>query len=1019
MNHFKQFIHRPVYIWILIFFLVCGGFWSLLKMPIDYFPGLNYPLINVISQYPGVSPEDIEILMTRPIENELRTIRGIHRISSISSTGISQVTVEFSQGYDILTGRQLVSSAVSRLSGRLPEGVHPVIDNLGSRMQQIIGYTITNSGLSEIKLRQIVEYRLVPALYNVAGIARIEVFGGQRPAFVVEPDINALNRFHLSITDIWNLLKENNINVSGRYFENYHLDIPVRGVGQVRTLEDLRSLFVKTGIGGIPVYLKDIANIYLGSLPEHYIVKSNHHPAVAIHIQKESGFSTVEVTKSVDREIQRLQHILPEQSEIHKFYDQSEILTESMKGVRNEIWIGAILAIGILYFFLRRFSPTIIVALTIPLALFAALILMRISGYTLNMMTLAALTLSIGMVVDDSIIVMENIERCRLHGKTDDQAVFTGTREILGADISGTLTTIVVFVPLLFLSGFLGDIVLPFGMTISYTLLASLVLSLTVIPVLMQRSRPYITEHYKPPKFIPAFIRWNERWFNLAMRRKKGVFAVLTAVLLISALAAFLLNPVGLMPSIDEGALLVEYITRPGISLTESSVISDQLIREILKHPGVDNVYLKIGTPEDTYYIEDVNRGELLIKLKEKHQRKDTAEEILDFLKRTFSEMPGVVFLLHHPTQEKIDESFSGLPAFFGITVSGDNLDSLIVLSEKVETIAQETQGLNNIINNARFVVPQIEVIPNRPKLAYHGLSVEQFMRQMALAFRGEVVSYFIEEQIPVAIFLRMPESQRRDLEDLKSFPIRTGHGVSAPISEFAEIQYRNILPAITHLNSQREITIVGEVEGNLWKIVRHLKSKFEQLRFPAGYSVQIRGQYEMLIRSFKQFVFVILSAVVLIYLILYVQFQSFWQPFVILLKIPLDCIGVFIALLITRQSFNISVAIGLLTVIGVGVNNSIVLVDKVNRLQREQGLKYREALHEAVHLRARPIMMTSFTTIFALLPAAIGMGIGSRIHQPFAITLIGGMLTGLFFSLNVIPALYEGVGKLVRKLQA
>ena len=1016
MTLYNKFIQRPAYAVMTMILLTAAGFWSLSRMPIDYFPGLNYPLINVITQYPGVSPEDIEMLITRPIENELQTIRGIRRTSSISSSGISQVTVEFSQGYNLLEARQLVSAAISRLSGQLPDRVNPLIDNLGSRMQQIVGYTITNPNMPQTKLRQLIEYRFVPALRNVSGISRIEVFGGLRQAFVVEPDLNELNRLNLSMTDIFIILRDNNINVSGHYLEKYHLDIPIRGVGQVQTLDDLRSLWIKTGVNDLPIFLKDVARISSGYLPEHYIVQSNNRPAVAINIQKQDGYSTLKVAKEVDQEIKQLKSLLPPGSEIRKFYDQSEILDESMTGVKNEIWMGAILAILVLFFFLRRLSPTVIVALTIPLALFTALTLMDFSGYSLNMMTLAALTLSIGLVVDDSIIVMENIER-HLESRTPSmQAVITGTRQILGADVSGTLTTMIVFVPLVFLTGFLGQLIVPFGLTIGYTLLASLIISLTVIPVLMKWKGGLDRNRKEPPHFVSAFIRWNDRRFYMAVKHKIRTFVCLACVFLILASATLLFNSARLMPVLDEGSILIEYIMRPGVSLNESSLMAKKLVDEIRKLPDVDNVYLKIGSPENTYYIEEVNKGELLAKLKDKHQRQKNADEIMAVLRNKFSTVSGVVFLFHHPTQEKIDESFSGLPAFFGVTITGDNLDSLVSLSKKVEAVAENTKGLSNVVNNAKYIVPLIEVLPIRPRLAYYSLSVEELMNQMSMAFRGKIVSQFIKEQTPVAIFLRLPEKQRKNIEDLRSLPIKTGNGQTLPLEQLATVQYRSVLPSITHLNSQREVTLIAEIEGNIWNIIYRLKSKLEELHFPDGYIYQIRGQYQILLQSLKQFGLVIFLAVVLVYLILYLQFNSFWQPFVILLKIPLDFIGVFIALLITRQSLNISVAIGILTVVGVSVNNAIVLVDMTNKLRKTEGLLHRDALLKAVHNRTRPIMMTGFTTIFALLPAAIGMGIGSKIHQPFAITLIGGMITGIFFSLNVIPALYEAFGRFERK---
>lgn len=1014
----QNFIQKPAYSVLLILFLFSAGLWGVRKLPVNLFPGLNYPLINVITQYSGISTEDMELLVTNPIENELQGIRGVRRTSSISTIGISQVTVEFSQGYDLLAARQLVSAALSRIAGQLPVGVNPVIDNLGSRIQQIIGYTFINTNIPQSHLRQVIRYHFIPGLHSVPGISRIDIMGGKRAAYVIEPDINRLRQLNMSITDLKKILRENNINISGRYLEQYYLDVPIRGIGQIQTIDDVRYLRIKTAVDGNPILMKDIARVTDASLPEHYSVLSNNQPAVAVLIQKENGFSALSVANGVNEKIKQLSGVLPPGTEIRKFYDQSEILQESVNGVKSEIILGGILAVLVLFVFLRRWAPTFIVALTIPLALFASAALMLISNYSFNMMTLAALTLSIGMVVDDSIIVMENIDRHLKLGEPLNAAVVNGTRQIVGPDISGTLTTVIVFLPLLFLPGFLGSIIRPFGVTVSYTLLVSLLLSISIIPALMRWKGAPAKKESRPPRFLTVFSRINDRFFVHLMDHKKRFFTGLLLLFIIIIVVMVLCNPVGFLPNVDEGAILVEYVMRPGVALHESQRVGSKLVAEVLKLPDVANVYLKIGSPENTYYIENVNHGELLIKLKQKNKRRHNVDEIMDRLRMRFATVSGTVFLFHQPTEEKIDESFSGLPAFFGVTVSGSNLDSLIDLSTRVEQAVQETGGFANIINNAKFMVPQIEIIPKRLRLVQYKLSMTDVMQQLSQTVRGEVVSWFVKEQMPIAVFLRLPEPQRQRLADLKILPITTADGLTIPLDRIADIRYRDVMPAITHLNSQREVTLVAEPEGNIFSIIRRLKEKLNKIKLPAGYAYQIRGQYQTLLKSLQDFALIILAAIILVYIILYLQFNSFWQPFVILLKIPLDFVGAFFILFLTRQPLNISVAIGLLTLIGLAVNNAIILIDMANKLRAEQGLPHRDALLQAVHIRTRPILMTGLTTIFGLLPAAIGMGIGSKIHQPFALTLIGGMIAGIFFSLNIIPALYETIGKLVNRLE-
>ena len=761
--------------------------------------------------------------------------------------------------------------------------------------------------------------------------------------------------------------------------------------------------------------LKDVATVQTDYLPQHYRIRNNRLPAVALIVQKQPSSSTIHVAHAVDIKIKELQSMLPAETECYKFYDQSEIIDESMAGVRSEIIIGAILAVLMLHFFLRRWKPTWIVATTIPLSLLFALVLMYFSGFSLNMMTLAALTLSVGMVVDDAIIVMENIERQAEQGSSADQAVIDGTREIAAADISGTLTTIVVFLPLLFFTGFVGQLIIPFGATISYTLLGSLILSLLITPILMHWKGITNFKRREEPLFLKKFTGLNNITFDFSLGHKRIVFAGIAVLLLLTAVAIGFLNSVSFLPSLDEGAILIEYVLTPGVSLAESQKIGTICSEIVEKNPDVSTVYLKIGSPEDTYYVEDVNRGELLIKLQPKNKRLKNVDAIIADLKQQLNPVPGVTFMYHQPTQEKIDESFSGLPAFFGITITGPSQDSLIVFSEKIELLAGRIQGVGNMINNARIKTPQIQVLPRRQQLAAYRMTTEQVLKQLELGFRGQVISYFVKEQLPIALFLRLDARQRGNLAALKNFPVITNSGNRLLLSQLCDISYRHISPAINHLNGQREITIVAEVAGNIFGIVKQLQAQFKNVDLPKGYAVHIRGQYQTLMEALKSFIWAIVSAIVLVYLILYLQFHSLWQPFVILLKIPMDFAGAFIALLVTRQSLNISVAIGLLTLVGVAVNNAIVLIDYVNK-NRQRGAALREALKTAVHIRTRPILMTGLTTIFGLLPAAIGGGIGSKIHQPFAITLIGGMIFGIFFSLNAIPALYEGFARMFEK---
>ena len=1004
---FLKYISRPFYSVSIIILLLFVGIWSLLKMPVNYFPGLNYPLINVTTQYPGIAPKDMEILVTRPIENSLQGLRGVTRTSSLTSMGISQVTVEFSNQYTTTEARQLTAAAISQLTAQLPSGITPVIDNLGSRMQQVIGFTFVNENIPITKLRAIIQYSIKPILLGLGNISKIDVMGGKREAYIIEPDISKLQILNLSLQDIQKKIKLNNIIVSGRYIENGNFDIPIRGMGQFQNISDIKNIRISVTKNNLPVYLKDVASVTKGGLPVHYIIKSSNIPAVALIIQKAANAGTIAVSKSVQNKLKQLQSILPRGTVVKKFYDQSEILVESINGVKSEMIIGALLAMLALFIFLRRLYPTLIISITIPLALMFAVIVINIFNYSFNMITLAALTLSLGMVVDDSIIVMEIIEKNYERGKDIAQSVVLGVKEIFAADLNGTVTTIIVFLPLFFITGYLSSLVIPFGFTIALTLTGSFIISITIIPALMHWKGSAKIKKTPDVKLLNHIYNGNNKILLFTIKNKKKIILFLFIGFIITAISLPILNKSDMLPEVDEGALLIEYVMRPGVSLKESNNVAEQLISVINKIPDVDNIYLKIGSPENTYYIETVNRGEFFIKLKQKRYRTQSVNDIIAELKKSFDNFKGVVLLYHQPTQEKIDESFSGLPAFFGVSIEGNNLDTLKTLADKFNGIIKNTGSFSNIINNSKYLVPQINVKPKRHVLAYYGLTANDMFQELAIAFRGRVVTKFVKEQVPISIFIRLPKIDRSTINQLRQLPIRTKNGAYIPLFKFADISINNILPTIKHLNGAREVALIASPKGNLFSDVNKLKSAVNKYTLPQGYTYEIRGQYQTLIESVKSFGLIIIAAIFLVYTILYLQFNSFWQPFVILFKIPLDFIGAFIFLLITRQALNISVGLGLLTLVGVSVNNAIILIDKINKLRDTEQITVLQATQEAVKLRTRPILMTGLTTILGLLPAAIGMGIGSKIHQPFAITIIGGMITGIFFSLNLIPVLY------------
>ncbi|HDZ68834.1 MAG TPA: efflux RND transporter permease subunit, partial [Phycisphaerales bacterium] len=778
----------------------------------------------------------------------------------------------------------------------------------------------------------------------------------------------------------------------------------IRGDGRLKTLDDIRSLPVIAD-GEKSVLLGSIAEVSEGRAPKHYVVLGDGISAVAFVVRKQPGASTIGVVRDVEAKMADLRNLFPQGTELKKYYDQSEIIAEARNAIFHNMLAGAFLAILVLYFFLGSLRPTLIVAVTIPISILAALAIMGLFGLSLNIITMTALTLAVGMIVDDAIVVAENIYRNRLRGINEIEASIQGTTEIAAPDASGTFTTVAAFVPLILVTGLAALFLKPFGVTISAALLVSLVLSLTLVPVLLSRTVSVMPRtDFAGARLLGLLNRLTQAALKFSFKHKRRILFLALLFLCIAGLAAFL-GKVNLLPPIDEGAILIEYVMPPGTALSESNRIGEALDRIAMAQPDVSCVYRRTGSPETGYQIEGVNKGEIVIKLKPKTGRKQSLTEIMAALKQAYTKFNGVVFLYHQPTQEKIDESFSGLPALFGVTIYGTNMDKLISLGNKVEDILARDPAVTNIVNNTKVRSPEIDVRLNYPWLALYGVKAEDVLATLQAARFGVEATQIIRQKENVAVMVKMDVGKMLNLTRLKQLPITAGNGEIIPLERIADVRISHVPASITRLNGQREITLLAGVNGSISSAVSRLRKQFSSIGLPKGYSIDFTGQYKTLIETATEMLFVFLAAVVLIYLIMVMQFHSWLQPLIILFTIPLSLVGAIIALFVTGQGIDVSVAMGAVALVGISVNNAIVLLDYSNK-NISSGKTVEESLLSAASVRLRPVLMTALTTIFALVPTAIGTTVGSNIFQPFAVTVIGGLISGTFGTLVIIPTL-------------
>jgi len=990
---------------LIVLLLVVAGFNGLRHMSVDLFPDLNIPVVNVISHFIGASPNDIEQLVTKPIEQRLQGIPGVKRVASTSTQDISQITVEFSWGTSIQDARQQVQASLAQLQSQLPTNVLPRIENIGTTLQEVSRYIVYGTN-DLVTLRNIISHDLAGRLMSVNGVSSVQVIGGEQRAFYVAFKPEALMQFRVSINQLVTTLQQNNISAVSGYLEQSGQEYVLRANAKLNNLADLRVLPVPN-IAGKPVMLADLATIYEGLAPKHYVVHGNGKPAVAFTIRKQVGANTLSVVNGVDHALLSLTALLPKGVHIEKFYDQSQIIKQSQNEITNDLLLGAVLAIVVLYFFIGSAKPTLIVAATIPITFLATLAIMHWLGIGLNVITMAALTLAIGMIVDDAIVVSENIYRHYSVNANMQTASLDGTLEVFGADASGTFTTIAAFSPFIWLTGIAGLFMRPFGITVSAALFISLLLSLTLVPLLFSRlSAPSIrVENFAGARLLARFNQLLQRCLAFCFQRSKQVLGA-TLLFVLVACSALMFVTINVLPPIDEGAILVEYVMPPGTSLTESNRIGDKLDNLALAQPDVTTVYRRTGSPAKGYQIEGVNKGEMMLKLTSQTQRQRSVAKIIQALKKSYSVFKGVVFIYHQPTQEKMDESFSGLPALFGVTIYGTDQQKLTQLATQVESLMSTEPVISNIVNNSKVTIPQINIKMNYPALTQYGVDVASILNTLSAARFGIEATQIVRQKEQVAVMVTMQKANLVDIHALEALPIVTANGHWLPLAKLATISIGHAAANITRLNGQRQLTLIAEVDGNLISVAQELQQKLKKIPLPKGYSIDISGQYHDIIKLAVDLLLSVLAATLFIYLIMVMQFKDWKQPLVILITIPISLASSSIGLLLTGQSIDISVAMGVVTLVGIAVNNAIVLIDFFNKQRLEQSIS--QALLTATGARLRPILLTSITTIAALLPAAIGTTAGSNVFQPFAITVTSGLIGALIATLIVIPTMLQ-----------
>jgi hydrophobic/amphiphilic exporter-1 (mainly G- bacteria), HAE1 family len=1016
-------VKQPVFATMMMVALVVLGVFSYKELSIDLFPNVDLPVVTVQTVYPGVAPETVETEVTKRIEEAINPIEGVKHISSTTTEGISIVVAEFKLGTDIHTAAQDVRSKVSALRRDFPTGVEePVIERLDPADMPIISLSVSSPQLSPKELTTLTEKVIRKRLENIEGVGSLAIVGGQRREIQVFLSPERMKAYDLTVPEIVLALKRENIEVPAGKVNSGGIEELVRVEGKVADPKLFQSLIVKT-IRGVPVYLNEIARIADGYEEQRTLALINGKRALAVELRKQSGSNTVDVAEAVKAALPALNGELPGQTRLSVVKDSSLFIRDSVDDVKNTLVLGALFTVFIVFLFLNSWRSTVITGLTLPVSIISAFIIMRVMGFSLNILTLMGLSLSVGLLIDDAIVVRENIVRHMQFGRDHFEAARLGTSEIGLAVMATTFSVIAVFVPIAFMKGIVGKFFYEFGITVAFAVLISLFVSFTLDPMLSSRWYDPAVETNRKRR---GLARWLEAFDNRFLELR-GVYEGAIrfslkhrAWIMVIALALFagslvLFDRLGqdFMPSYDRGEFQLSFKTNPGTTIEQTEEISNEIVRRIAGKPAVEYTFTTIGAGSSS----SLNEGVVYVKLKPAGVRTVSDDQLRGQLRKEFAVYSRAVISL-----EDVADMGDSKP--LQISVKGPDMAEIDRISAGICDLMRGVPGAVDIDRSLDRDKPEIRVHIDRKVASDLGINLELLAVTMRTLLNGEVATQFEDEdgdaydvRVRLADQLRKSVDPLRDIDLLSSKKDSAGGDLLIPVGQVASFKRGASSAQIRHRDLVREVRIFANAANRpLGNVEDDIKEKLKSFKFPSGYSASFTGESEDMAESFDSIYDALILAVVFIYLILASQFGSFTHPLAIMLSLPLSLIGVVAILLMTGDTLNIMSMIGLILLMGLVTKNAILLIDYTKRLRLE-GRDRTLALIEAGRTRFRPIVMTTMAMIFGMLPLAFEIGAGSELRAPMARAVIGGLITSTLLTLIAVPVVYSLLDDLVQKL--
>ncbi len=997
--------------------LVYGGVVAA-RAPVDVFPDLTAPTVTILTESHGLAPEEVESLVTLPIEYAVNGSAGVRRVRSNSALGISIVFVEFELGTDIYRARQLVTEKLQQV--RLPAGIQPpVLGPISSTMGEIMLISMTGKQTSPMELRSMANWVVRPRLLGIAGVSQVMVIGGEVKQYQVIVDPARLIDYDLTLRNVSEAVKAANAAAGGGFLERSNEESVIRGRGRVHSIDDLAESVV-TVREGRPILIKDVAMVKLGAAVKRGDGSFNLQPAVVATIQKQPNANTLELTQKIEATLAELKTALPPDVQLDtKAFQQADFIRRAIGNVRKALIEGGILVIVVLFLFLMNFRTTFISLTAIPLSLLTAILAMEYFGISLNTMTLGGLAIAIGELVDDAIVDVENVFR-RLKQNAQAavpqpalQVIFRASSEIRNSIVFATLIIVLVFLPLLALGGFEGRMFAPLAFAYIVSIAASLVVALTVTPALCYYLLPnarFIKDE-KDSRLVAGCKKHYARILNWTLRHPYQIIAA-SAVMLVVAVAVVPLMGREFLPPFNEGTLNINAILPPGTSLRESNRIGTIIERAIHDSPEVVSTTRRTGRAELDEHAAGVNSSEIEVVLREDGRRHT---EVMQEVRRHLARIPGVEAEVGQPISHRIDHLLSGTRAQIAIKVFGPDLATLRTKAGEIREAMANIPGVVDLLIEPQIGVPQVQVNINRRAAAAVGLRSEDLAETVEMAFSGEVVSQVLEEQKTYNVIVRLDDSARQSVETISRTFIDTPTGSKVPLAQVAEVRADQGPNTINRENVQRRIIVQANVSGrDLGSVIADVRAGISRkVSLPQGYYVQYGGQFEAQEKAARQITLLSILAIAGIFLLLYLAFRSTRPALLVMANLPLALIGGVVMVFLSGGTLSIASLIGFITLFGIATRNGIMLISHYSHLMMEEGVSFREAIVQGSLERLSPILMTALVTGVGLIPLALGAGEpGREIQQPMAVVILGGIVTSTFLNMIVIPALYLKFGK-------